>query len=185
MGRYADALPVVVPPWLQGPKGRDFLAAIGEMLDTVADDAVAATHVRLPTLAPADALPALAWERRTVRFYGELESAFRGRLARSHDVWALSGSRSGVSALAQAMGFTYADAWPCRELGRWSEVDVYLYGRALAPGEGPTLYQVIAQFLPGHARLRVLFYGILDVWQDDGLWQTNDVYWGGGELIPT
>jgi len=183
MGRYADALPVVVPPWLQGPKGRDFLAAIGEMLDTVADDAVAATHVRLPTLAPADALPALAWERRTVRFAGELESSVRERLAKAHDIWRLAGTPLGLRTLADAMGFIYSAAWVLRDAGRWSDVDVYLYGRAIAPGEAPAIYAAVVQFLPGHARLRVLFYGVIETWSDDGVWGDDGIYWGGGTPI--
>lgn len=184
--RYRKGLPAILPPWLQGPQGRGFAEALGEALDAEAERAVEARDVRHPLLAPTDVLPLLAWERRMERYTGEAESYHRQRLAGAHDVWRWAGTPTGVRVLAEAMGFTYSGVWALRNENptRWAEVDVYLDGRDLTPGETPSLYRAFRAFMPAHAKLRGLYKGVLEIWQDDGLWGDDGVYWGGGQLIP-
>ena len=184
--RYQTGLPAISPPWLRGPRGEAFLAGLGEQLDAEAIRIIEARDVRYPLLAPVDALPRLAWERRMERYPGEIEAAHRNRLARAHEVWRWAGTEPGVLTLAETAGFAYAAVWTLRneDPARWAEVDVFLDGRPLQSGEGPALYRTFRAFMPAHARLRGLYLGVLEIWQDDGLWEDDGIYWGGGQLIP-
>lgn len=186
MERYKKGLPAILPPWLQGPRGRAFAEALGEALDEEGQRAVEARDARFPLRAPADALPVLAWERCMERYQGEVETYHRQRLARAHDIWRWAGTPTGVARLAEAMGFTYAVARTLRQENpaRWAEVDVYLDGRSLAPGENVALYRSVRAIMPAHAKLRGVYKGVPELWQNDGLWGNDGVYWSGGQLIP-
>lgn len=186
MARYTTTLPAVMPPWFQTSTARGYMEAIGEVLDQELARMTEARNARYPLRAPADALPLLAWERRMERYQGEVEAYHRQRLARAHDIWRWAGTSTGVQKLAEAMGFTYSGVWTLRneDPTRWAEVDVYVDGRDLVPGENPLLYRAFRAFMPAHAKLHGLYKGVLEIWQDDGVWEDDGVYWGGGQLIP-
>lgn len=93
---YFTYEPERAPPWLQNPKGRDFLRARGDVKDSLAQQVIFGVEQRFPTAATPSALAALASERGIVRGPDESLEAWVVRIRAAWDIWASAGTALGL-----------------------------------------------------------------------------------------
>ena len=93
------------PPWLRGPYGAAWLAALGLLKDTVAGWSKEAVKARMPALAPSDALGRIGQERGIDRGIVETEAAYRARLQAAFTAWQWGGTAYGLLAALVASGY--------------------------------------------------------------------------------
>lgn len=83
---YRDEHEDNAPAWLLEPYGSAFLRSLGGLKDKLVSFLRSGVRERFVSLAPSDALPHLAWERRLPQGTPETEADWRARLK---DAWAL------------------------------------------------------------------------------------------------
>lgn len=94
------------PPWLRGPFGAQWHAALGGQKDEFANRAKATIVAHVPGIAPTDALGDLGLERGILRGPSETAAHYRERLRLAHTAWAFAGTKGGVRSVFDACGFT-------------------------------------------------------------------------------
>lgn len=105
---YAIYQPSVAPPWLQGPNGRKWLEAHGEVKDDLVQRVKAAVMARMPGQAPPDALPLLGDERQILRGLSEDDATYAERLRKAWESWRLTGTPLGLLRALDTAGFRHA-----------------------------------------------------------------------------
>ncbi len=93
------------PPWLRGTYGTAWLAAMGQLKDTVAGWAKEAVKARMPALAPSDALARIGQERGIGRGIVEPETNYRARLQAAFTAWQWGGTAYGLLLALVAAGY--------------------------------------------------------------------------------
>jgi hypothetical protein len=114
--RYREYQPLIAPPWLQREKGAAWLRALGDVKDGQVERCKQAVKVRMPILAPADALGAIGVERGIPRGPGESNASYAGRLVGAWETWASAGSPRGMLAALRAAGYGDAHLLIARQL---------------------------------------------------------------------
>lgn len=96
----------ITPRWLSGvPLGRAWLLGNAVMKDAALAAAKLAVKARFPSLAPDDALPYLAAERRIERGHQYTIAQFREQIVNAWDAWSLAGTKDGLVAALRTAGF--------------------------------------------------------------------------------
>lgn len=93
------------PTWLQGLWGARWLQSLGQVKDEWADKLKQAIKVRLPGLAPLDALPYIGSERGLPQAPGEDPAVYAERLRTAWDTWPLAGTPLGLLRILAIAGY--------------------------------------------------------------------------------
>lgn len=92
MSNYESYQPSILPAFLAGVNGLAYAATLGELKDTISDEARAAAVVGMPNALQPEALPAIAFERQLQRGLAETDAQFAERLRTAPDAWQLAGT---------------------------------------------------------------------------------------------
>lgn len=201
--QYQRWLARIVPPWLQGIRGRSLVSGLGGGLDEHASLVATGVLARFVQRAPEDALTTLGAERNLNRYPGELTSAFRSRVLAAWDFWQWAGTLPGVLFWLSAAGY---DAYVYEHFrddpSIWAEFSVYLWPKiaeyttdrwdeggawddattwdfTLAATELLRVPALLREVKPAHAKLRGVYYipGPKDAWDDGaGAWDDGGVW---------
>lgn len=150
---YAEWLPLLAPPWLQGPVGKPFLEELGALLDDQRGLLVAATQARMPDVTPLEALPLIGDERQLEQGPAEEPEIYAGRLKRAWAAWADAGSHPALLRQLEIAGFT-ATKYLIQRNGRRSTIasDVVTFGSGpfwTFDGKPEAFYNMFGLLFPG------------------------------------
>lgn len=122
MTDYADYQPGLYPTALAGPYGTAWGSSQGTMKDRVITLAIDAVDAGLVLRCTDDALPMLGADVSLEQLPGELDAAYRTRIAGAWDTWPWAGTRAGLETVFTLLGLTVRLA-TAAELGRtpWAQ----------------------------------------------------------------
>src|SRR5512133_2108675 len=86
----------LAPGWLRDPWGKAYIGTFGAQKDAAVASLKEAVKARMPGIAPADALLALAAERGIPRGAAETEAHHRERVRAAWDAWRWAGTPYGL-----------------------------------------------------------------------------------------
>ena len=103
---YRDHLPAAAPSWLRDTDaGQAWLEEHGQALDDLVAEVKSAVKARMPTEAPADALPWIGQERQILRAPFDANESYAKRLEGAWDTWPFAGSAVGILLALYAQGY--------------------------------------------------------------------------------
>lgn len=105
MTLYADFQPGLYPTGLAGPYGTAWGRSQGTMKDRVITLAIDAVDAGLVLRCPTDALPLLGADAQLEQLPGELDAAYRTRIAGAWDTWPWAGTRTGLLTVATQLSY--------------------------------------------------------------------------------
>lgn len=117
MTDYADYQPGLYPTALAGPYGTAWGSSQGTMKDRVITLAIDAVDAGLVLRCTDDALPMLGADVSLEQLPGELDAAYRTRIAGAWDTWPWAGTRTGLLTVATQLGYANAVLLTAREWG--------------------------------------------------------------------
>ena len=117
MTDYADYQPGLYPTALAGPYGTAWGSSQGTMKDRVITLAIDAVDAGLVLRCTDDALPLLGADAQLEQLPGELDAAYRTRIAGAWDTWPWAGTRTGLLTVATQLGYANAVLLTAREWG--------------------------------------------------------------------
>lgn len=94
-----------VPATLKGPYGEAFTSLQGIVKDGFAEGAIQAVKARFAGTAPEDSLQYIGQERLLTQGPTESAAAYRARLLAAWAAWAQAGTRTGIIAALNALGY--------------------------------------------------------------------------------
>jgi phage tail P2-like protein len=106
------------------------------------------------------------------------EAAKRSLIKQAIPLHRRKGTPWAVKQAILALGFAEVDL--IERDPTWSDLQVFVRGRAITADDAALIKDVIDEFAPARCRLHALSYGRIEYWQDDGYWG-DDTYWGGNE----
>ena len=110
--RYRTWLPARAPGWLQGPNGKAWLWAHGDVLDSFEEAARIAVKARFPAHTTQDGLNILGAERGLERVSGETAEAFAERVVLAWTAWQNCGTPLGILSALRIAGIQNAQIRP-------------------------------------------------------------------------
>ena len=147
---YAEYQKSITPGPLRGEAGEAWAGGLGSIKDHVVADAKDAVKARFVDIAPTDALPRLAADRKIDRAPDEAADSWRERIRGAWESWSWLGTRYGITRSVGLLGYGYPSVWPYREFHVDSDTDRW-------------------------ARVIVVFRG-LHAWDAGSVWDGDDVW---------
>ena len=176
---------------------------LGALEASAVEETLALFRQALPQHAEGAFLEEVGRGRGVSRFQGELEAAFRNRVAYATRFWLLGGTLPGMRLWLEAAGYEahihehfrddpsiWAEfsiyLWPYRPefttdrwddgVGAWDDDTSWDY--TIAGVELERIPALVREVKPAHARVRSIYYipGPKDVWDDSGAWDDGGVW---------
>lgn len=184
--QYQKWLAELMPPWLQAPRGRAFIEALGEIIDEHASMTATCVAARFCDRAPKDALLLIGAERGIFRHPAESEEAYRDRVLGAWDYWQWAGTERGLQIALHQLGYSSAII-PTKtyDAARWAEFDVYIYAASRSydgtEAERARIIAIVNAVKPAHTKINSIQYvpaGPL-TWDPPNLvWDSPGATWG-------
>lgn len=203
MAKYEDYQVQLMPPWLQGTKGRSFNESLGAVKDTLLEYLVTALSAAAIRYAGEEALYYIGKERGMGRAPGEALEAYRARLLAAWDFWRWAGTVKGMTMALEAAGYEVRIVEHYKtNMAIWAQFSVYLrsikpeftaskWGEGVLWGSGDLwsgslggleparIMTIIQETKAAHAKPRNVYYftSEYNYWGNGILWGTNAT-WG-------
>lgn len=135
MSVFRDLYLRLVPSWLKDPEqGARVVYSVGLLADAMAERVRLSLRLRFPELAPADAMPYVARDRRLVRGLGETDAAFATRSLRWLDDHLTRGNAFALLAQLRAYLNTPTVLRAVDRRGNWYTLDEGAFAHDLDAG---------------------------------------------------
>lgn len=115
MTTYRQLQSESAPKALRGKRGSAWMRAHGRAKDWTQDAVRQAVRAGLVAVAPVDALGYDGNERNLPRYPGDTDETYRARLQRAWELWQQAGTRPGLLAVLDALGFANAAIHTARD----------------------------------------------------------------------